>query len=214
MKISPRIAVLLFVSMAAPSSAVAKPPKAANPPADRPLTRFESSLVGRWYAGGDVNKVAYIASAGSMLFTINEYKDTMELSASDDGSIAARHFADRLSGVVSGNFLMWSNASWWSREPVDFSRKESGMDNDQRGAVKVLSASYGTDNKFSDVTNTVAGLLKDGGEHYANPGELRADPNPGWNKALVIIYVYRGERRLACVVENNPFSMAMLKAPR
>jgi eukaryotic-like serine/threonine-protein kinase len=62
--------------------------------------------------------------------------------------------------------------------------------------LSIISAVYGSGTKFADVTSRVDELLRQAGvEFFANPQWLRADPTPGWNKALVIVYTFEGQRR-------------------
>lgn len=60
----------------------------------------------------------------------------------------------------------------------------------------IISALYGSGTKFADVTHRVDELLrKPGAEFFARPQWLHADPTPGWNKRLVIVYKFNGQRR-------------------
>ena len=115
---------LLCLAIAAllTSESFAQSPTPAPIPT-RELTQFESSLIGKWYTSGDLAKVSYIASAGDMLFTINEVKDTLELYAGDSGTVIAKRHNYETSGVVSGNYILWTNGCWWSRHPVSLSSK-------------------------------------------------------------------------------------------
>ena len=57
----------------------------------------------------------------------------------------------------------------------------------------VISAVYGSGDKFADVTYRVNDLLRDPETvFWARPQWLGADPTPGWNKALVIVYEHDG----------------------
>jgi hypothetical protein len=55
-------------------------------------------------------------------------------------------------------------------------------------------------------------LLKDEEDHYANPGDLKADPSPGWNKELAITYLYNGSRFMVYRGEDGSFSLGLLKS--
>lgn len=66
----------------------------------------------------------------------------------------------------------------------------------RRWPVQILSASYGTGGKKADVTARVKEHVERLRQTFsANPGDLGADPNPGWNKGLHIIYMKDGVRR-------------------
>jgi hypothetical protein len=80
--------------------------------------------------------------------------------------------------------------------------------------VTIISATYGSGTNFADVTSRVTDLLRqsDNG-FYANPEWLKADPTPGWNKALVIVYEFQGQRHLFTAGEGGQVTMAdLLKA--
>jgi hypothetical protein len=113
-----------LLALAITSASWAQSPPESTADSDRVLSKFASSLVGKWYTSGDLNKPSYIAATGSMLFTINETKDTLELYANDNGTLIARRSDYETSGVVvSGNYILWTNGCWWSRAPVTLSPK-------------------------------------------------------------------------------------------
>lgn len=69
-------------------------------------------------------------------------------------------------------------------QPKDF--KTAGL--------KIISAAYGSGDKFSDVTPRVTEVLFRESQFYARPEWLKVDPTPGWNKALVITYEFNHVR--------------------
>lgn len=77
----------------------------------------------------------------------------------------------------------------------------------------VISAVYGSGTKFADVTYRVNDLLRQPGvEFFSRPEWLKADPTPGWDKALVIVYEVRGERRSFTSGEGGKVSAELLLA--
>lgn len=77
--------------------------------------------------------------------------------------------------------------------------------------VLIVSAVYGSGAKFADVTSRVDELLRQPKvEFFARPEWLNADPTPGWNKALVIVYDYRGERHTFSTGEGGGVSLDRL----
>ncbi len=77
----------------------------------------------------------------------------------------------------------------------------------------VISAVYGSGTRFADVTYRVNDLLRQPGvEFFARPEWLEADPTPGWNKALVIVYEVCGERRCFTSGEGGKVSAELLLA--
>jgi hypothetical protein len=59
--------------------------------------------------------------------------------------------------------------------------------------VQIISATYGTGGKYADVTAAVKKIVEQNREMMVvNPGTLGADPSPGWNKELHVIYTKDG----------------------
>lgn len=80
--------------------------------------------------------------------------------------------------------------------------------------LKLVSAVYGSGTAFADVTDRVKALLDEpGARFHANPHWLGADPTPGWNKALVIVYEISGKRRTFTAGENGEVSAPLLANP-
>jgi hypothetical protein len=71
--------------------------------------------------------------------------------------------------------------------------------------VKVISAVYGTGTNFVEVTAIVNKFLvqKPSNKFFANPKWLQADPTPGWNKALVIVYEFKNQRHVFTAGEGD-----------
>ena len=76
--------------------------------------------------------------------------------------------------------------------------------------VKVISAVYGTGGSFADVSNRVGDLVHQGPGFNADPGWLKVDPSPGWNKSLVIIYEANGRRHVFTASEGDRVSAHIL----
>jgi hypothetical protein len=61
--------------------------------------------------------------------------------------------------------------------------------------LMVISAVFGADTKFADVTHRVNDLLNESPHSFrVRPRKLLVDPTPGVKKTLVIIYEYKGQR--------------------
>lgn len=74
----------------------------------------------------------------------------------------------------------------------------------RRWPVQILSAIYGTGGKNADVTERVKQLVEVERKFFAaNPGHLKVDPNPYWNKSLHIVYMKDGIRRERRYNENG-----------
>jgi len=70
--------------------------------------------------------------------------------------------------------------------------------------VKVISAVYGGGKLQADVTERVRKFV----EHekkafWVSPGDLGADPTPGWNKTLTVVFTKNGVRRLQARTETE-----------
>jgi hypothetical protein len=76
----------------------------------------------------------------------------------------------------------------------------------------VVSAVYGSDIYFADVTRRVDDLLHHrDGAFLASAEWLRADPTPGWNKALVMVYEFKGRRHMFTTGDGHRVSLEQLK---
>lgn len=75
----------------------------------------------------------------------------------------------------------------------------------------VISATYGSGTQFVDVTYRVNDLMHQPQvEFFARPEWLKADPTPGWNKALVIVYEFQGRRQIFATGEGGRVSLETL----
>lgn len=80
--------------------------------------------------------------------------------------------------------------------------------------VWIISATYGSGNSFADVTDRVNDLIHQSNvEFFARPEWLHADPTPGWNKALVIVYEYKGRRHMFSTGEGGQVCLDSLLQP-
>src|SRR5215471_6102125 len=78
----------------------------------------------------------------------------------------------------------------------------------------LISATYGSGTAFADVTCRVDDLLHQPSvEFFARPEWLHADPTPGWNKALVIVYEHKGRRHTFTTGEGGRVSLEQLLTP-
>lgn len=75
----------------------------------------------------------------------------------------------------------------------------------------IISATYGSGTNYSDVTERVNDLIHQPNvEFFARPEWLHADPTPGWNKALVIVYEFKGRRQIFTTGEGGRVSVDLL----
>ena len=82
----------------------------------------------------------------------------------------------------------------------------------QAAEFRVISAIYGSGGRVAEVTGQVGQLLQaTNAEFWAHPNSLGADPTPGWNKQLIIIYEIQGHRHLFTTGEGGRVSAAGLR---
>jgi len=88
------------------------------------------------------------------------------------------------------------------------------VESPRRWTVQVLAATYGTGGKNADVIERVTRFVEDRKRFSANPVDLGADPNPGWNKSLHIVYIKGGVRREQRWNENGTVLPESLYGPQ
>ena len=82
---------------------------------------------------------------------------------------------------------------------------------DASSNLLVISAVYGSGTRYADVSCRVSELLHQADvEFFARPEWLRADPTPGWNKALVIVFEFENRRHLFTTGEGGKVSVDAL----
>ena len=70
--------------------------------------------------------------------------------------------------------------------------------------VKIISAVYGGGKHQADVTERVRTYVeRDKKAFWVTPGGLGADPTPGWNKTLTVVFTKDGVRRLQARTETE-----------
>ncbi|MGH8045635.1 MAG: hypothetical protein ACREKL_00185 [Chthoniobacterales bacterium] len=109
-----------FLSFAAAQKSDDQKSKSTTREESVPAVRF-ASLIGKWYVGGDANRVCYIAAAAGKLFAINDTNVAAELAISGDNSLIAKWPGSPNSAIVMPKYILWSVNQWWSREPANFS---------------------------------------------------------------------------------------------
>jgi hypothetical protein len=94
------------------------------------LTQSEKSLIGDWYESGRADRPCHIAATDNILFALNESNN-----ASGRAFLSRKGFLFVASWQVRGEIvkdrILWSNGTWWSRKPVDYStadKSDTGKD--------------------------------------------------------------------------------------
>jgi hypothetical protein len=89
--------------------------------------------------------------------------------------------------------------------------REARASDSESAKLLLISAVYGSGDKFADVTYRVNDLLRDPETvFWARPQWLGADPTPGWNKALVIVYEHDGRRKVFTTGEGGEVGVERL----
>ncbi len=77
----------------------------------------------------------------------------------------------------------------------------------------IISAVYGSGKHYADVTYRVNDLIHQPNvEFFARPEWLKQDPTPGWNKALVVVYEFKGKRTTFACGEGGRVTAEILIA--
>jgi hypothetical protein len=88
--------------------------------ANKNLPELEQTLVGDWYENGRIERLCHIAATDNNLFALNESNN-----ASGRAFLTRKGFLYVAAWVVHGEIvddrILWSNGTWWSRKPADYS---------------------------------------------------------------------------------------------
>jgi hypothetical protein len=76
--------------------------------------------------------------------------------------------------------------------------------------LQIISAVYGSGTHFADVSARVNDLVQQTAGFDARPEWLKADPTPGWNKQLMIVYEVSGHRHVFTANEGDRISATIL----
>ena len=91
--------------------------------AEKALTSKEKALVGNWYESGQPDRMAWIAGTDNKLFLITHDRHAARLVMKGDDVI---YDADRQYGEIAKDKILWSNGTWWSRQPAKYETNQKG----------------------------------------------------------------------------------------
>jgi hypothetical protein len=97
---------------------------------EKSLSGKERSLIGTWYAAGDPNHPCWIVGTENMLFEIYDRRAT-RLIYTSEGTLLAIEPQHGFCGEIIKDRILWSNNSWWSREPVKYEASEKTGNSDR-----------------------------------------------------------------------------------
>ena len=78
------------------------------------LTEREKALIGNWYESGKADRPECIAGTDNKLFEIYDGR-AVRLIMTKQGSL---YLGNRISGEIIKDRILWSNGTWWSRQPT------------------------------------------------------------------------------------------------
>jgi hypothetical protein len=97
---------------------VVEVPGKSNP---KSLSEKERALVGTWYVSGKMDHSCHITATENQLFGIND-NFASRLTYTTDGQLFSGTW--HVFGEISGDKILWSNGTWWSRKPAKFEAAE------------------------------------------------------------------------------------------
>lgn len=82
------------------------------------LTDNEKSLVGIWYAGGNIGRPCYFAATNNRLFAISNDGRAWIVTRASGNFIFVANWNTR--GEIIQDHILWSDGTWWSRKPSNY----------------------------------------------------------------------------------------------
>ena len=101
-----------------PLCGVVEVPGKAN---ETSLTAQEKSLIGVWFALGEASHPCYVTATENMLFAINHGR-AGRLWCAGKGDLFLTSW--NAHGEINRDLILWSNGSWWSRKPSDYTDRQ------------------------------------------------------------------------------------------
>jgi hypothetical protein len=91
---------------------------------EKSLTGKEKALIGTWYVAGDQDHPCWISGTKDKLFQIFDQR-ACRLVYTVEGTILVLNPQHGIYGELVENKILWSNGTWWSREPAEFSQAKT-----------------------------------------------------------------------------------------
>ena len=101
-----------------PVCGVVEVPGKSNP---KSLSEKERALVGIWYVSGKTDHPSHITATENQLFGIDN-NFASRLIYTPDGQLFSSSW--HVFGEISGDKILWSNGTWWSRKPAKIEAAE------------------------------------------------------------------------------------------
>jgi hypothetical protein len=92
------------------------------------LTKFESSLVGKWYFAGAPHQVVRVLSVDGKMFHLNENLIGIELRSAGGNFLTGTRPDATFDCLVEEETLLFNNGVWDSRKPIEWSPRSSVED--------------------------------------------------------------------------------------
>ncbi len=96
--------------------------------AEKALTFKEKALVGNWYESGRPDRQAWIAGTDNKLFLITHDRHAARLVLKGKDVI---YDADRQYGEIAKDKILWSDGTWWSRQPAKYVAGQKAANQDE-----------------------------------------------------------------------------------
>lgn len=113
--------------------------------------------------------------------------------------------------IDPGLHVAWQESPPEPPPTLSSPKRAASPDSLAKAGIQIVSATYGSGVSFSDVTDETIKLLNQQPRFYASPDWLRADPTPGWNKALVIIFKQKERRYIFSCGEGGQVDIPLLE---
>ncbi len=94
---------------------------------EKALTEKERKLIGNWYESGHPDRQAWIAGTNNKLFLITHDRHAARLTFMREDVL---YDADRQYGEIVKDKILWSNGTWWSRQPAKFGADQTPASKD------------------------------------------------------------------------------------
>jgi hypothetical protein len=94
---------------------------------EKALTEKEKSIIGNWYEGGRPDRQSWIVGTGNKIFLITHDRHAARLTFMREGVL---YDGDRQFGEVVKDRILWSNGTWWSRQPAEYETDQKAANSD------------------------------------------------------------------------------------
>jgi Lectin C-type domain len=109
---------------------------------EKALSGTEKALKGAWYAAGKLDCPCQITGTDNALFIINESNSAGRIIITPENHLFVAPW--RLYGELVKDKILWSNGTWWSREPIRYDNAAGGGSIHVEGLDRAAGKEYDT----------------------------------------------------------------------